>query len=69
MHAVLGTKRDAPLTYEQNLQQEDRLKKPRTGPPATVSSTAHCTGTLTKIVPNTAKRFGHLLPKREEDTK
>ena len=68
MPAMSGVKRDAPLTYEQNLQQEDRLKRSRTGPPATVSSTAHCTGVITKLGPIMAKRFGHLLPNREENS-
>ena len=60
---VSGVKRDAPLTFEQNLQQEDRIKRSRTGPPATVSSTAHCSGILTKMDPMISDRFGHLLPK------
>ena len=61
MPAFPGSKRVAPRTFEQNLEQEDRLKRVRTGPPCNVTSTAHCTGIPTKMGPLIAKRFGHLL--------
>ena len=68
MPANSGIKRVAPRTFEQNLKQEDRLKRICTGPPASVTGTTHCTGIPTKMGPLIAKRFGHLLQKEEKPT-
>ena len=63
---VVSNKRSAPLSYEQNLLEETRLKQARIGPPTTISSTAHCDGVLTKMGPKIAQRFGYLLKDKED---